>query len=123
MQAASSISLAGEAGVLQANGQDFSFKGVNWNGAEGVGGVPGGLHANSMHFYFSFLRRNKFNAVRLPFSHKNVRDNHPISTANINRALNPSLLANLTTGRGVPYVDMIKEVADAAALPAAALHL
>lgn len=101
--------------MLKANGKPFSFKGVTWEGAEGPKGVPGGLHENKLNFYFSFLRRHNFNAVRIPFSHRSVRDNRAISTANINSALNPELFANLTTGEGLQYVDMLKEVAAAAA--------
>jgi hypothetical protein len=75
-----SLALRGSAGFLTANCKPFSFKGVTWEGAEGPDGVPGGLSTNSLGFYMNFLHDNHFNAIRLPFNHKGVRDNQPIPT-------------------------------------------
>ena len=52
-------------GRLYANGEQFSIKGVNWFGSEAFNGPPGGLDKHSVGWYFDFLERNDFNAVRL----------------------------------------------------------
>ena len=95
--------------------EEFSLKGVNWEGAEGVDGVPGGLAENALSFYFSFLRRHKFNAARISFNHKSVRDNLPISTKKISRTLNGNLFADSDGELGVSYIEMLRQVASAAA--------
>ena len=116
MAASDGISLAGASGVLvSTDGQPFSLKGISWEGAETTAGAPGGLNANALSFYFSFLRRHKFNTVRIPFNHKNVRDNAAIPTQSISRTLNSELFANLTTGEGVVYIEMLRQVVLAAA--------
>jgi len=116
MPASDGFSLSGDAGVLlMSDGRPFSLKGITWEGAETAAGIPGGLDANSLSFYFSFLRRNKFNTVRLPFNHKSVRDNAAIPTSKVTPALNPALFADADSKLGVNYVEMLRQVALAAA--------
>ena len=108
------INFRGEQGVLMANCKAFSFKGINWYGSEGINGVLEGLNHFSMSHYFDFLREHKFNAMRFLFNHESVLNDAPIPTLMINPIKNPELIDS-ETGHGIPYVEMIKVTAQAAA--------
>jgi endoglucanase len=66
------IELEGRGGILYANGEPFSIKGINWFGSEAFNGPPGGLHKHSISFYLDFLEQHDFNAIRLLFNHEHV---------------------------------------------------
>ena len=111
---------AGVVGVCTTSGElkPFRFKGVTWHGAETTAMVPGGLDTHELSFYFSFLLRNGFNAIQLPFNHKSVRDDQPIPTDGISHELNGALFAEYDVPNakqtGVAYVEMLKQVVEAA---------
>ena len=71
-QSSGVMEFEGRGGVLYANGEPFSFKGVNWFGSEAFNGPPGGLDKHSAEWYCDFLQRNQFNAIRLLFNHEHV---------------------------------------------------
>jgi aryl-phospho-beta-D-glucosidase BglC (GH1 family) len=89
-------------------------QGATWFGPESTIGVPEGLDKAPMDFYFEFLAKNHFNALRLPFNHKAVRANGFISAGSFNPLLNPEL-SNTHTGAPVRYIEMLQAVVDAAA--------
>ena len=62
-------------GVIFANCQEFSFKGMNWFGSESEARVVQGLDVHSLDWYFSFLANHSFNSVRLLFNHEAVLAN------------------------------------------------
>ena len=68
---------------------------------------------NPSTFYFEFMANNKFNSVRLLFNHDSVNRNKPIPLDTINPIKNHDMYT--PTGSGVPYVDMFKKLASAAA--------
>ena len=108
------INFRGEDGSLTANCEPFSFKGLNWYGSEGVNGVLEGLNHFTMSYYFEFMRKHRFNAMRFLFNHQSVLNNAPIPTTIINPIKNPDLIS-METGHGVPYIEMIKVTARTAA--------
>ena len=55
----------GEKGRLYGNGRPFHIKGVNWFGTENRAGPPLGLDRHDLAWYMKWLKRNKFNAIRL----------------------------------------------------------
>lgn len=89
-------------------------QGAVWFGTEKDIGVPEGLDKAPMDFYFDFLAKNHFNALRLPFNHKAVRANSLIPAGSFNPVLNPEL-SNTHTGTPVRYLEMLQAVVDAAA--------
>ena len=101
-------------GVLMANCKPFSFKGLTWLGSEGEEGHPQGLDRSSLADLFSFFRREKFNAARIPFNHRSVRDNLPIPAKHVSAQHNPSFFS-MDTGSTVTYLQMLRQVVLAAA--------
>lgn len=108
------IDFRGADGQILANSHPFSFKGAAWFGPESEHVVPEGLDRAPMDFYFNFLAQNNFNALRLPFNHKAVRQNSFIPLASFSPILNPELI-NVHTGTPVRYLEMLQAIADAAA--------
>ena len=72
---AESLDVIGREGVLLANGQSFSLKGVNWFGSEAYCGPPNGLEKHNIGWYLDVLQKHRFNAVRLLFNHEHVLKN------------------------------------------------
>ena len=67
------IKFEGKNGKLYADGSVFMVKGINWFGTEHkLDHPPFGLDRHSMDFYFRWLAKEKFNAVRLMFNHEAV---------------------------------------------------
>lgn len=114
MAAQRPLDFSGFAGLLLAGGRPFSFKGVTWPGGETEAALPYGLTLKSMDFYMDFLRRERFNAIRLPFAHQSVLDNAPVSFAHFDPRMNPLLLDD-DTGQGVVYQQALLQLAKAAA--------
>ena len=75
-------------------------QGVNWYGSESETAIVEGLDRNSVEFYLTFLKQHNFNAVRLLFNHKAVRQNYPIPMARgtVDAKMNPQFFAS--TGHG-----------------------
>ena len=57
-----------ENGELFFNNKPFHLKGTSWFGFETPARMPHGLWLNDLDSILSFLKENKFNAIRLPFS-------------------------------------------------------
>lgn len=55
-------------GLFNHIGTPFLLKGVNWFGFETETFCPHGLWRNSMDYLLNFLKKEKFNAVRVPIS-------------------------------------------------------
>ena len=69
------LTIYGHEGVLYANGEPLSLKGVNWFGSENRMGPPLGLDKHDIGWYMTFLRDNGFNAIRLLFNHEGILTN------------------------------------------------
>jgi endoglucanase len=102
------IEFVSDGGVLYADCEPFIFKGINWFGSEDASRVVQGLHDHPMDFYMDFIARNRFNAIRLLFSHKSVRDNEVIPEDSFDAKLNPNL-------KGKRYLESLLEFSRAAA--------
>lgn len=66
------LDFSGADGKLYCNGKQFSIKGVNWFGSEAYNGPPGGLEHHSVDWFMDWLKRHRFNAIRLLFTHEYV---------------------------------------------------
>lgn len=121
-------------GQISANGVPFSIKvrahateteaaadptgccaqGVNWFGAEGENGTVEGLTHGSLDRFFEFLSTHNFNAVRILFNHRSVRENRPIPARSFSALHNPSLY-DAMSGKPVEYLRMLVLLVEAAA--------
>ena len=73
------LSFSGKNGQLYANGQPFHVKGISYYGTEHkLDHPPFGLDKHSLDYYFSWLAKEKFNAVRLFSNHEAVMRDLPI---------------------------------------------
>ncbi len=59
-------------GLLFADGEPFYVKGAAWFGSENRAAPPLGLDKHPMAWYYDFLRRHDFNAVRFLFNHQMI---------------------------------------------------
>lgn len=64
----------GLGGEIYVHNRVFHLKGVNWYGMETQDSALQGLDVRTMDELFGFLKANKFNALRLPFSLKFALD-------------------------------------------------
>lgn len=94
-------------GQLYMAGKQLQLKGVSWFGAEGVGMVPDGLWAHNASYYFQFLTKNGFNAVRIPFALDNVV---------ANRQPDAKMLRSAPELQGLRYLDILERICDYAAM-------
>lgn len=53
---------------IQYNKSTYNIRGINWFGLEGDCLFVQGLWIHNLDYYFSFLKANGFNSVRVPFS-------------------------------------------------------
>ena len=100
--------VVGAEGRLYINGHHpLYIKGVLWRGSETGPKPPNGLNYHPLEWYFDFLKTNGFNAVRLPFNHRDVLDNPPLDLTGAKLA-DPSWM-------DLDYLGMIKQFAAKAA--------
>lgn len=66
----------------------FFLKGVSWFGMEEEHHVLRGLNKVSIEDIFVFLKKNNFNAIRLPLSLQNLKEN-PVTTEGLSLFHNP----------------------------------
>ena len=92
-------------GKLYGDRSVFSVKGINWYGSESRNGPPDGLEYHTADWFFEFLKRHNFNAVRLLFNHESMLNDAPVSGA-FHKA--PELI-------GLSYSQMFLAIAKAAA--------
>lgn len=93
---------------LMVNGiHQLRLKGVIWRGPETGPKPVNGLHKHPLDWYLDFMVTHGFNAIRLPFNHRDVLDGATIDISELPYA-DP-------TWRGIDYVTMIKRVVQAAA--------
>lgn len=85
-------------GVYNERDQRIRIKGVNWFGFETNIFTVHGLWAVSMDSIFTFLNKNKFNAIRLPIALELVLKMDAIQPSGIDFSQNPTL-QGLTVGR------------------------
>jgi len=100
------LSFESREGKILLEDRVFHIKGINWFGSEGPNGVPNGLQQRSIRDLMGFLKKNDFNAIRLPFNHADVLANKHIY--HVNTELNPELI-------GVTYLQMLHRIAQLAA--------
>ena len=62
------LNIISKNGKLFLNEERFHLKGLNWFGFETSDYVVHGLWQVSMDSLFDFITKNKFNAIRIPFS-------------------------------------------------------
>ena len=98
-----SLDLVAINGRLRLEGEPFFLKGVSWAGSEGIFGVPFGLNARPLIDLLTFLRQNKFNAVRLTFSHRAILSDLWVNKQAFDKALNPEFI-------GISYFEMLRLV-------------
>ncbi|CAK0812896.1 unnamed protein product, partial [Prorocentrum cordatum] len=77
--------------VVDAHGQRFRLKGVNWYGGSDVQHVVGGLHCRRLADLAQGVRDMGFTVVRLPFSNQMMRPGVEPGEGSIDFALNPEL--------------------------------
>ncbi|KAH9092421.1 hypothetical protein LEN26_018414 [Aphanomyces euteiches] len=92
------VSKGGKIWAVSKNGTEvpISIKGVNWFGMETGMRAPFGLWNNeqngtTVYEIASFLKKNKFNSVRLPLAVQNILENKPHEANIINRVTNRAL--------------------------------
>lgn len=78
-------------GLFTTTGSQFLLKGVNWFGFETETYSPHGLWASSMDYLLDFLKREKFNAIRLPFSTEFAEKMDKMQPTAIDYSQNPDL--------------------------------
>lgn len=86
-------------GITTAAGKRVALKGVNWSGFETDTYSPHGIWSVSMESLLDFLQKNKFNALRVPFSCELALGLDTIQAKAINASANPSLPAGTTAGK------------------------
>ena len=64
--------------IVDAEGQHFKLKSVNWYGSHLERQVPEGLDKQSLAHIISLIQTWGFNSVRLPFSNAMLRDPKPV---------------------------------------------
>lgn len=99
------IEFASHDGILHANGEPFSFKGVTWKGAAGPNDLPDGLagpYAHDIHHYMKLLSMGSFNAIRVEFNHEAVLQDQTVK--NFNPKVEPGLI-------GMTYVQALELIA------------
>ena len=95
-------------GGLLINGHaPLYIKGVVWRGPESGPKPPNGLSHHPLEWYFDFLIEHGFNAIRLPFNHRDVLDDSFVDMTGATLA-DPSWT-------DIRYVGMIKQFAAKAA--------
>lgn len=85
----------------------FFLKGVSWFGMEEENHVLRGLNKVSIDDILLFLKKNKFNAIRLPLSLQNLKDN-PVTTQGLSTFHNPDFPS-------LNYIDTIHLIVNKAA--------
>lgn len=78
-------------GLFTNIGSQFLLKGVNWFGFETETFSPHGLWSTSMDYLLDFLKREKFNAIRVPFSTEFAEKMDKINPTAIDYSVNPDL--------------------------------
>ncbi len=76
--------------VIDACGDRFKLKSVNWYGASGEREVVGGLHKQSISDIVSLIKTAGFNSVRLPFSNQMLHTDAPLPPEYL--SANPQLI-------------------------------
>lgn len=80
------------AGLYAALNQTVLLKGVNWFGFETATFSPHGLWATSADYLLDFVRQNKFNTIRVPFSTEFAEGMDTIRPNAISYGMNPDLV-------------------------------
>lgn len=93
-------------GKLSISGDPLQLKGASWFGAEGVGRVPDGLWTRNATFYISFLARNGFNALRLPFALDNIASD---------KGPDVGMISAEPSWHNLSYLDVLERVIEIAA--------
>lgn len=83
--------LATQLGLFTAVGAPIWLKGVNWFGFETETFSPHGLWAANMDYLIDFMKKEKFNAIRIPFSTEFVEKMDTAPPLAIDFSKNPEL--------------------------------
>lgn len=78
-------------GLFTSMGSQFLLKGVNWFGFETETFSPHGLWSSSMDYLLDFVKREGFNAIRVPFSTEFAEKMDKINPTAIDYSQNPDL--------------------------------
>lgn len=90
-------------GVVYMDQKPVRLRGLSWFGFETQDFVMNGLYSHSMDFYFSLMKQNGINALRVPFSAEWIYYNYDIYPYNGFITADPSLQGK----KSIEILDMV----------------